>query len=369
MQPQFAAPASKAVRFSSRAELLSSAVDGSAVGVSIYEDIRPHSAIVYANASFCRLIGVDFPSLDGESLWDLILADDRRRIDDLRVQAAAEESVLDTEFRLCRPDGRQLWVRMYAYPLPGDAENSASWAVSLRDFTVQHEQHAQIKMLSQAIEQSGELYLIADVTPPSQGGPFIEYLNPALLEFIGYSSEEIVGKPYTIFFGPRTDERVKEHIAEGAEQMFAVAHELLIRRKNGEHVWVEFVGGPIFDEAGEHRHWLLVGRDVTARRRAQAQTVQLLSAIEHIDVPIAIYAVRERGEIETAYENAAATRSSAEIRQALASHGKHGLEELASGTTVRLVTLGTAIELRALFDDDGCMEAILATGQRTGLRD
>jgi PAS domain S-box-containing protein len=350
----------------SRAELLSSVVDGSSLGVAIYDMSDRPSHIVYANNSFCALVGISREALTDQLLLEVVEEDDRERVKGLRRRALAEGNCPEARFRIRRPNGERSWMCAFAYPL-SPRGSSAFWALTLRDVTEEHERGAQVHLLSQAIEASGDFVLITDVTPPSQGGPFNEYLNPAFVAFVGYAPEEVIGKPYSIFFGPRTDERVKVHIAESVEELQPVAHELLLRRKDGEHAWVEFTGRLIRDEKGVPQHWMAVGRDVTARRRAQSQTSQLLAAIEGIEIPIAIYAVGEDSDIVTAYENArSAAQADSRLRRTLTDKSDperaRRFEALKAGQTIRIKAGGddsAFLEARAVFDDAGRMEAIL----------
>jgi PAS domain S-box-containing protein len=183
------------------------------------------------------------------------------------------------------------------------------------------------RLMARAIEEALDFVLLTDASLPSQGGPYIEYANASLLHALGYTSDELIGKPYSILFSPSNDPATVASIAANVECARDNEKEIRMRRKDGSTFWVEFTGRPLLDENAAPSHWIAVGRDITKNRDALRQTAALLKALDSVTDGVEIYTL-ENGSYELAFQNAAANAqissafeamlSDASVRQRLA---------------------------------------------------
>ena len=125
-----------------------------------------------------------------------------------------------------------------------------------------------LRKLSRAVEQSADMVMVTD----RQGN--LEYVNPAFEALTGYSRTEVCGKNPRIL---KSGEQPPEVYQEMWKTIVAgnVYRGILVnRKKNGELYYVEVSICPVRDPAGQITHFISNGRDLTERRRLEAQLLQ-----------------------------------------------------------------------------------------------
>ena len=121
----------------------------------------------------------------------------------------------------------------------------------------------------------------ADVVTILNADGTIRYISPSIEPWLGYSSEELVGQPFTILLHPSDQERVSANILScvqesGGERTF----ESQWRQKGGGWRSVESVIRNLFDDnavAGI----TLSSRDVTERKEIERLKDELVSTVSH----------------------------------------------------------------------------------------
>lgn len=223
--------------------------------------------------------------------------------------------------RLHGADGSVVGVLAIADKRPGTF--SPKHLAALRDFgeiasslVFSRRELALRRLMSRAIEEALDFVLLTDASPPSQGGPFIEYANASLLHALGYTADELAGKPYCVLFAPTNDPVTLESIARNIEAAKDNEKEIQLRRKDGNTFWVEFTGRPLLEADGSVSHWVSVGRDITANREALAQTAAFMKALDTVSEHIEIYA-RANGEYFPVFVNSAADAACSAAAQTL----------------------------------------------------
>jgi len=125
-----------------------------------------------------------------------------------------------------------------------------------------------VRKLWQAIEQSADMVLITDCAG------VIEYVNPAFEILTGYSREEAIGEtPRLLKSGQQTPELYQElwaTILSGNVFRGVLAN----RKKSGEIFYAEKSITPVRDGEGKITHFISNDRDITERRRLEAQLQQ-----------------------------------------------------------------------------------------------
>lgn len=177
-------------------------------------------------------------------------------------------------------------------------------------FPYHPETHA--RLLARVVDEASDLVLITDFTPPSQGGPFVEYANDALLRATGYDLAELAGKPYGVIIDGQNDPVVIDTIVSNLETAQINEKEILLRRKDGTAFWVEFAGKPLDDETNGTRHWVCIGRDITLRRQAVAEMVTLTTALDAVSGHVEIYTL-DNGQYTAVFRNAEADSDISEL--------------------------------------------------------
>ena len=142
-------------------------------------------------------------------------------------------------------------------------------------------------LLEAAVAQSFNAVLITDANL-ADGGPRIEYCNPAFCDMTGYTQAELLGQSPRVLQGPDTDpvvlQRLRQCLLEGRYFQGATVN----YRKDGTPYHVEWNISPVRDEAGQVCRFVSVQQNITARVRAEQERDLLAKALNAAHAPILI---------------------------------------------------------------------------------
>lgn len=173
------------------------------------------------------------------------------------------------EIRIKRKDGTQAVTENQGWPLMQDGKVTKVIGIA-RDITLRRKQEEDLKILGDAIRQSGEIVVITD------GNGIIEYVNPAVERVTGYKPEEMIGgAPNRLKSGKHPPEFYRDMwntIKSGAVWKGMMIN----RKKNGELYHEEMTISPITDRSGAVAHFVAIKRDVTARIHAEEEILRAM---------------------------------------------------------------------------------------------
>lgn len=97
----------------------------------------------------------------------------------------------------------------------------------------------------------------------------VTYASPSYKQVLGYDQEEYVGK--WVFYQPNGDfdECFKETFLNMAITQKSFTYEAVWKNKAGFDVLLDLKGTPMFDELGDYQYMMLVGSDITERKKFQ----------------------------------------------------------------------------------------------------
>lgn len=124
-----------------------------------------------------------------------------------------------------------------------------------------HDQNFQIimkNMLQTAFHISFDGVMITEAGP---GYPII-YINPALCDMTGYSSEELLGKSPAMLQGEKSDKKVLASLKTTITKGDVFHGKTVNYRKSGEEFIMEWKIVPIRREDGEISHYLAIQREI-----------------------------------------------------------------------------------------------------------
>lgn len=107
------------------------------------------------------------------------------------------------------------------------------------------------------------------INPEEDDNPII-YANKAFCEMTGYPMHEVVGRNGKFLHGPKTNMEVSRQIRECIHARKACVKEIVNYRKDGMPFWIEITIQPITVEESDAQFMLLLNRDITDRKRAEA---------------------------------------------------------------------------------------------------
>ncbi len=126
-----------------------------------------------------------------------------------------------------------------------------------------------IEKLQRAVEQSRDLVMITD-----QAGA-IEYVNPAFENLTGYTRQQVMGQALGILKSDQQPGELYEEMWDTVLSGNVFRGIVMDRKKNGETFIVEKVMTPLVDERSRITHFISTARDITDRRKLEAELQQL----------------------------------------------------------------------------------------------
>jgi len=134
-----------------------------------------------------------------------------------------------------------------------------------------------LRLLGEAVDHLTDIVFITEAHAIDGVGRRIVFVNRAFTESSGYGASEVLGKTPSITIGEGTDRKVLARLEEGLREVRPVREDLLKYRKDGAPYWVELQILPMFDEGGEHSHWISIQRDISERKRMEARLLESAS--------------------------------------------------------------------------------------------
>ena len=214
-----------------------------------------------------ELFGIDEHYIRSTENWGALMypADQERTVAHFK-EAIANKQPFRMDYRIIRPcDGQLRWMAGY-----GDFEyDESGQAVRLvgciQDITERKLVEAELRKLSQAVEQSPVSIVITNLEAK------IQYVNPHLTKASGYTLAEVIGKNPKLF-------RSGETPSENHQEMWRVLTagkswrgEFINKKKNGERLVESVVIAPVFGSDGQPTHYLAIKEDITERKSIEAQ--------------------------------------------------------------------------------------------------
>ncbi|HLN64304.1 MAG TPA: EAL domain-containing protein [Symbiobacteriaceae bacterium] len=224
-------------------------------------------AIAMASDRCRAVLGYDPAELDGFTVADLLVPDDRTCVAEAiaRVGTGTPGHALQTRWR--RRDGEVVSLEWTGV---GSAADGFLFAV-LRDLTTQ-------KQYEQLLRESEQLYeALFDHSPDAvfsvdREGRVVS-LNSVCASLLGYQAQEILGRPLYEFLDPASAEKGQEALRQVMDGMPRDA-ETIIRQRDGHTRTMHVTLVPMNLE-GRIVGGLGVARDITDRKQAEEQLAHL----------------------------------------------------------------------------------------------
>lgn len=130
----------------------------------------------------------------------------------------------------------------------------------------------EIRKLSMAVEQSPSSVLICDRQWR------IEFVNQKFTQLTGYPADQVMGhRPGELAReGPasRDGQNLWQTIRTQVQRVGVWQGEINSARRNGERYWEQIVASPIKDDTGRISHFLIIGEDISIRKRYEQQLLR-----------------------------------------------------------------------------------------------
>jgi two-component system, cell cycle sensor histidine kinase and response regulator CckA len=232
-----------------------------------------NNRILRVNQRFAELMGRSVEEIEGKPSVELHPEDAAKfYADDLEVihsgvpKLGISETIKDGA-------GNDVWLQTDKVPMCDKDGVVIGIVVMCQDVTERKQAEETLRLLNSAVLQSREAVLITDAQL-ALPGPRIVFVNPAFTKMTGYTEQEVIGKTPRILQGPRTEKTVLSRLKQQLERGESFEGEAVNYRKDGTEFDLEWQAAPICDAAGQVTHYLALQRDITARKRFEAQLFQ-----------------------------------------------------------------------------------------------
>jgi len=186
------------------------------------------------------------------------------------VRAIGGESVDEAEIYVDRGDCVEgTWLSVSARPLQDPAGFAKGGVAVFRDITTGKKSAQSLELLSSAVEQTDDTVFITG------NDGTMEYVNPGFERTTGYSRAEALGKTPRILKSGHHDRAYYKALWTTILGGGVYRGTVVNRKKCGELYYAEQTITPIEDSNGHLAHFVAVVKDMTERRRVQAQEIEM----------------------------------------------------------------------------------------------
>ena len=190
------------------------------------------------------------------------------------------------EHRHVKKNGDTIIVELHASSLEYQGRN-ARMALA-RDITEKRREEERLKLLESVITNSTELVAILEPIPTVKPGRRILYVNEGFTNMTGYTAGEVLGKTLHILNGPKTNRKEIQRLNEANKKWEICEVEFINYRKDGSEFWIHTSMIPVADKSGGYSHWVVIGREISDRKKYETDLKKsldekeiLLSEIHH----------------------------------------------------------------------------------------
>ncbi len=222
--------------------------------------------VVSANHRFAELFSTSEEEVRGKVISDVLRLCGFYEQCITRISAATDEQYFECDCHC----GKALHIKIHTLQFAKEyADSNEKFLFVIDDITerkhVDDELKSSREMLNTTFNSIPDAIVVADAKYT------IISCNNASEKILGFTREELLGKPYTIFIAPEmfTDVRQEEHQKTLYERGYLEQEEFLFKRKNGEVFHASYSVALVKDKNGTVN--FLVGsiRDMTERKRIE----------------------------------------------------------------------------------------------------
>ncbi|HEX8162400.1 MAG TPA: PAS domain S-box protein [Pyrinomonadaceae bacterium] len=234
------------------------------------------NAITFWNRGAERTYGFTKEDALGRSPHELLQTETPIPLEDIYASLRGE-GYWEGEVTHMRKDGVRIVVDSRWATVKDERGEVASILEITRDVTERKRAEVELRRAAAIVENSDDAIISKDLE-----GTILSW-NPGAERLYGYTAAETVGQPVTMLIPPdRPDE--EPHILEQIRRGDPVDHyETVRRRKDGALIHVSLTVSPVRDASGRVVGASKIARDITARRRAEAELREQAEIIETVN--------------------------------------------------------------------------------------
>lgn len=230
--------------------------------------------LLYVNPVFAELHGYSVEEMTGMNLVQLHSETQLPLVMNLVGRIQSEGGFTLVEVGHMRKDWSEFPTLMSAKLIHDEHGSPLYMSATVIDITEKKEQEREINKLRMAIEQSPVAIVITDLDAN------IQYVSPAFETITGYSFEDVKGRNCRMLSGGATDLAYYKQMWDTITRGEPWQGEWLNRKKNEETYWESVTITPICDENGAMTSYLAIKTDISERKRAEQEILELNQTLE-----------------------------------------------------------------------------------------
>ncbi|MCF7944816.1 MAG: PAS domain S-box protein, partial [Spirochaetia bacterium] len=238
-----------------------------------------NGTIQLANSKFAELTGYPLEEIQKKKTWmDFASAEDFPKMMEqhkLR-RRDGEKALKEYEFTLVDKYQHKKNIRLFIDIIPGTNNSIASLLDISEQRRLEEDLRNTIGLLSSLVNS------IPDLIFYKSPEGFYQGCNPSFEQFIGKNEKEIIGKTDYDLFDKETADFFRFHDKTMFAQMKAARNEEWITYPDGEKVLLETIKAPYKNADGKLIGLIGIGRNITARRKANDEKENLTKQLQHI---------------------------------------------------------------------------------------
>ena len=245
--------------------------------------ILENEKVTYVSPSYAQFMGYRTENLIGISdnqIFNSIHPDDREKAkNDIEENLKNKIASFKYEFRFKRKSGDYYWREDYANIIYDEKDKNSRYS---KYIIISRDIHERKQIENKLIESEKQLRLITENT--SDGVVVIEngkltYISPSYTRLLQYSKDDYAN--FTIDdifnnFHPDDINVVRPYIYDSLSRKIAeLKYEFRFKDANGQYHWREDSANVIYDESGKMSKYIVVTRDISARKEAEKEKNRL----------------------------------------------------------------------------------------------
>ena len=239
--------------------------------------VTPDGELKYLSPNSGREMGYTPEELVGEMFAPLVHPEDIQGCFEHMLQLLEHGTSREVECRILQKDGTYRWFASTGTKLPPDADGNILLLGCTRDITDR-------KQMQESLRSSEEIFSIVtnaidDIIGVSTTDRRISYISPSFYRITGYRPEEIAQTDFSTRVHPEDLPQVEDARQRNlnGEQ---TSIEWRCRHRDGHYLWLETRANPVVDPDGCVTRIVACSRDVTERKRIEAEIRQYAKEIE-----------------------------------------------------------------------------------------
>jgi two-component system CheB/CheR fusion protein len=231
---------------------------------AIYTIDTERRVISWSNGAHL-IFGYSEAEMIGKSGDIVFVPEDRKQgVPEWEVETAKKEGRAVNERWHLRKDGSRFWGSGHTQPLRDENGETIGFVQIMRDLTEQKKAQEAKFFLASIVETSNDSVITIDFQRK------ITSWNKAAEYLYGYTAQEAIGKNLTMLTHPE-DFSIIVNYVDAIEQSREVAvFDTVRHKKDGHPIHLEIVMSPVLDTSGEIIGISTIARDVSERKRREA---------------------------------------------------------------------------------------------------